>query len=178
MLKPSIERILADWVGELGIPIHRGREVTAIAQEDTGVDTYLADGQSVRAKYLVGCDGGRSLIRNATGIDFPGWDPTISCLIAEVEVAKEPEWGLRRDAKGIHSFSRLKDGGPVRVMVTERCVGQVGHASVPTLRDLSEALVGVYGTDYGVHSPISLYRFTDMTRQAAFYRARAGRRGL
>src|SRR5262245_21976245 len=168
----GIERILADWVGELRVPIHRGREVTGIAQDNTGVDVGLADGQSLRADYLVGCDGGRSLIRKAAGIAFPGWDPTTSQLIAEVKMAEEPEWGLRRDDKGIHGFSRLEDGGPLRIMVTEQNVGQIGHASEPTLRDLSEALVAVYGTDYGIHSPISISRFTDMTRQAATYRDR------
>src|SRR5262245_19196024 len=167
-----IERILADWVGELAVPIYRGREVTGIAQDDTGVDINLADGPSLRADYLVGCDGGRSLTRKAAGIDFPGWDPTISCLIAEIEVADEPAWGLRRDAKGIHSFSRLEGGGPVRLMITEQHVGQIGQNSEPTLRDLSEALIAVYGTDYGIHNPTSISRFTDMTRQAASYRDR------
>src|SRR5262245_46212718 len=171
-----IERILADRVGELGVPIYRGREVTGIAQDDTGADIELADGQSLRTDYLVGCDGGRSLIRKAAGIDFPGWNPTISCLIAEIEVAQEseqePKWGLRRDDTGIHSFSRLEEGGPVRLMVTEQHIGQSGQTSEPTLRDLSEALIAVYGTDYGIHSPTSISRFTDMTRQAASYRSR------
>ncbi len=162
-----IERILAGWVGELGVPIYRGREVTGFAQDDTGVDVDLSDGPSLRADYLVGCDGGRSLIRKAAGIAFPGWDPTISNLIAEVEMAEEPEWGLRRDALGIHSLSRLEDGGAVRVMVTEQRPGRTGE---PTLRDLSEALVAVYGTNYGIHSPTWISRFTDMTRQAASYR--------
>ena len=163
-----IERILAGWVGELGVPIYRGREVIGFAQDDTGVDVELSDGQSLRAEYLVGCDGGRSLIRKAAGIEFPGWDPTTSSLIAEVEMAVEPEWGLRRDAIGVQSLSRLEDG-PVGVLVTEQ---HVGHTGEPTLRDLSEALIAVYGTDYGVHSPTSISRFTDMTRQAASYRDR------
>ena len=162
-----IERILAGWVGELAVPIYRGREVTGFAQDDTGVDVELSDGQSLRAEYLVGCDGGRSLIRKAAGIEFPGWDPTTSHLIAEVEMAEEPEWGLRRDAIGIHSLSRLEDGGPVRVMVTEQHLGRTGE---PTLRDLSEALIAVYGTDFGIHSPTWISRFTDMARQAASYR--------
>jgi 3-(3-hydroxy-phenyl)propionate hydroxylase len=162
-----IERILAGWVGELAVPIYRGREVTGFAQDDTGVDVQLSDGPPLRAEYLVGCDGGRSLIRKAAGIEFPGWDPTTSQLIAEVELAEEPEWGTRRDALGIHAFGRLEDGEPVRVMVTEQ---HLGAASEPTLRDLSEALIAVYGTDYGVHSPTSISRFTDMTRQAAAYR--------
>jgi 3-(3-hydroxy-phenyl)propionate hydroxylase len=109
-----IERILAGWVGELAVPIYRGREVTGFAQDDTGVDVELSDGRSLRAEYLVSCDGGRSVVRKAAGIAFPGWDPTTSHLIAEVEMAEEPEWGLRRDALGIHSLSRMGDGGPVR----------------------------------------------------------------
>ena len=173
-----IERILAGWVDELEVPIYRGREVTGFAQDDTGVDVELSDGQSLRAQYLVGCDGGRSLIRKAAGIEFPGWDPTTSALIAEVEMAEEPELGIRHDALGIHGLGRVEyeirdgeivyaDSGPVRVMVTER---HVGATSEPTLRDLSEALIAVYGTDYGIHSPTSISRFTDMARQAAAYR--------
>jgi len=173
-----IERILAGWVGELAVTIYRGREVTGFAQDDTGVDVELADGHSLRAQYLVGCDGGRSLIRKAAGIEFRGWDPTTSALIAEVEMAEEPELGIRRDDLGVHSLGRLEyeihdgevvymDGGPVRVMVTERHPGPTGE---PTLRDLSVGLVAVYGTDYGIHSPTWISRFTDMTRQAAAYR--------
>ncbi len=162
-----IERILAAWVDELAVPVYRGREVTGFSQDDTGVNVGLSDGQSLRADYLVGCDGGRSLIRKAAGIEFAGWDPTTSTLIAEAEVAEEPEWGRRRDAIGVHAFSRLEDGGPVRVMVTERILGST---SEPSLRDLSAALVAVYGTDYGIHSPISISRFTDMARQAVAYR--------
>src|SRR5437773_8897724 len=175
-----IERILAAWVGELPVTFYRGREVTGFAQDDAGVDIALADGQRLRAEYVVGCDGGRSLIRKAAGIDFPGWDPTVSNLIAEVEVAEEPKWGIHRDALGVHGFGKLKyeirdsavvylDGGPARVMVTERHVGPAGE---PTLRDLSEALIAVYGTDYGIHSPTWISRFTDMARQAASYRDR------
>jgi 2-polyprenyl-6-methoxyphenol hydroxylase-like FAD-dependent oxidoreductase len=175
-----IERILAGWVHELRVPIYYGSEVTGFAQDDTGVDIALSDGQSLRAEYLVGCDGGRSLIRSAAGIEFPGWDRTTSSLIAEVEMAEEPELGIRHDGLGIHSLGRLEyeirdgevvymDGGPVRVMVTEK---QVGPTSEPTLRDLSEALIAVYGTDYGIHSPTWISRFTDMTRQAAAYRDR------
>jgi hypothetical protein len=93
-------------------------------------------------------------------------DPTTSNLIAQVELAEEPQWGIRQDALGKHALSRLDDGR-VGVMVTER---QVGSTSEPTLRDLSEAMIAVYGTDYGVHSPTSISRFTDASRQAAAYR--------
>ena len=172
-----IERILAGWVEELEVPIHRGREVTGFAQDETGVDVALSDGESLRAEYLAGCDGGRSLVRKAAGIEFPGWDPTTSNLIAEVEM-EEPDLGIRHDALGTHGIGRVEyeirdgeivyaDSGPVRVMLTE---AHVGAATEPTLRDLSEGLIAVYGTDYGIHSPTFISRFTDMTRQAATYR--------
>jgi 3-(3-hydroxy-phenyl)propionate hydroxylase len=163
-----IERILAEWVGELKVPIYRGREVTDIAQDDTGVDVALSDGQSLRAEYLVGCDGGRSVIRKAASIAFPGWDPTTSWLNAEVETAEEPKWGFHEDAFGTHAIGRTENGG-ARVVLTER---DVGSTSEPTLRDVSEALIAVYGTDFGIHSPTWISRFTDMTRQAAAYRER------
>src|SRR4051812_33585860 len=175
----QIERIMAAWIAELPVRIYYGCEVTGFAQDDTGVDVRLSDGEPLRAEYLLGCDGGRSLIRRAAGIEFPGWDPTRSNLIAEVETAEEPELGIRRDDNGIHGIGRLeyeirdgevvyKDGGPVRVMVTEQQLGPTGE---PTLHDLSEALITVYGTDFGIHNPTWISRFTDMTRQAAAYRA-------
>jgi 2-polyprenyl-6-methoxyphenol hydroxylase-like FAD-dependent oxidoreductase len=172
------ERILAGWAGELAVPIYRARDVTGFAQDGGGVDVELSDGRSLRAKYLVGCDGGRSLIRKAAGIEFPGWDATTSNLIAEVEMTEEPPLGIHRNAFGIHSFGRVEyeirdgkvvyaDSGPVGVMVTEQ---HVGAAAEPTLRDLSEAVIAVCGTDYGMHRPSWISRFTDMTRQAAAYR--------
>jgi 2-polyprenyl-6-methoxyphenol hydroxylase-like FAD-dependent oxidoreductase len=164
-----IERIMAEWVGELSVPIQYGHEVTGFAQDDAGVDVELADGSSLRAHYLVGCDGGRSVVRKAAGIDFPGWDATTSALIAEVEMAEEPDYGIRPNAIGISGLNRMEDGGPVRVVVTER---ELETGDEPTLDELSEALVAVYGTDYGLHSPTWISRFTDTTRQAAAYRDR------
>ncbi len=174
-----IERILAEWVGELPVTFYRGREATGFTQDDAGVDIALSDGRSLRAQYLVGCDGGRSLVRKAAGIDFPGWDPTMSALLAEVEMTEEPELGMRRTAAGINGLSKVeyeikngepvyKEGGTVRVMLSESQVG----TNEPTLRDLSEGLIALYGTDYGIHSPTWITRFTDMTRQAAAYRER------
>jgi 2-polyprenyl-6-methoxyphenol hydroxylase-like FAD-dependent oxidoreductase len=167
LLQSRFEQILAGWVGELAVPIYRGREVTGLAQDGTGVDVETSDGEPLRAEYLVGCDGGRSLIRKAAGIAFPGWDPTVSSLIAEVEMQEEPELGIRHDDKGTQAIGRLEDGQRLRVVVSEQHVGQTAE---PTLHDLSAALVAVYGTDYGVHSPTWISRFTDMTRQAASYR--------
>ncbi len=173
-----IERILAGWVDELGVKIYRAREVTGFTQDDTGVDVQLSGGQWLRAEYLVGCDGGRSVVRKAAGIEFPGWDPTMSNILAQVEMVEKPPLGIHRTALGMYSFGRLeyeirngeivyKDVGPIGVMVPEQ---DVGRTTEPTLHDLSEALVAVCGTDYGVHSPTWISRFTDMTRQAAAYR--------
>src|ERR1700758_5240743 len=118
-----IERILADWVAELSVPIYREHDVTGVAQDGIGVDIRLSGGRRLRAEYLVGCDGGRSAVRKSVGIEFPGWDPTMSYLLAEVEVAVQPDWGIRHDAIGVHSLSELSAGGSVRVMVTEQQVG-------------------------------------------------------
>ena len=175
-----IERILADWVRELEVPILYGRDVTGFTQDDSGVDVQLSDGGMLRSRYLVGCDGGRSLIRKTAGIEFPGWDATVSNLLAEAEMTETPELGIRRNALGIHAIGRVHfdmrdgkvvyaDSGPVGVMLTE---AQVGSTTEPTLSDLREALVNVYGTDFGIHSPTWISRFTDTTRQAATYRDR------
>ena len=175
-----IERILAGWVGELPVTIYRGREVMGFVQDHTGVDVQLSDGESLRTQYLVGCDGGRSLIRKAAGIEFPGWEPTTSSLLAEAEMTEEPETGIRHTPSGIHAIGKVEyeieggeviyeKGGTVGVMLTE---SRVGNTHEPTLRDISEGLIAVYGTDYGIHSPTWITRFTDMTRQAASYRDR------
>ena len=164
-----IEPIMADWVGELPVKFYRGRGVTGFAQDDSGVDIELSHGASLRAKYLVGCDGGRSLIRKQAGIDFPGWDASTSYLIAEVEMADEPAWGVRRGEKGVNALGKREDGKGVGVVLVEPLVGKDDE---PTLGDLREALIAVYGTDFGVRNPSWLSRFTDMARQATSYRDR------
>lgn len=164
-----IERILAGWVEELAVPVYRSLDVTAFIQDNSGVDVALSDGGSLRAEYLVGCDGGRSLIRKTAAIEFPGWDPTTSWLIAEGEMTEEPPLGFREDARGIHAMRKLEDGLRVGMVLVEP---QVVTSTEPTLRDVSEALIAVYGTDFGIHDPTWISRFTDMTRQAATYRDR------
>jgi 2-polyprenyl-6-methoxyphenol hydroxylase-like FAD-dependent oxidoreductase len=173
-----IERILTGWVEEMGVPIHRGIDVSGLSQDDGGVEVALSDGGTMRTRYLVGCDGGRSVVRKAAGIAFPGTAPTTSNLIAEVEMTAMPEFGVHRSPLGIHSFGRrdysivdgkivYADHGPIGVMVTEQ---NAETASEPTLDDLRQALIAACGTDYGVHSPLWISRFTDAARQAATYR--------
>lgn len=168
LVQQRIERILADWVFELPVMVYRGCEVTGFAQDDTGVDVEVGGGRSLRAKYLVGCDGGRSLIRKKAGIDFPGWDPSTSYLIAEVEMDEEPEYGIRRDAKGTYGLGKLEDGRVGVVLLEER----VGQGDEPSLGYLREALISLYGKDYGLRNASWLSRFTDTARQAAAYRDR------
>jgi 2-polyprenyl-6-methoxyphenol hydroxylase-like FAD-dependent oxidoreductase len=163
----DFEPIMADWVGELGVPILRGCEVVGFAQDDSGVDVEIAGGTSLRTEYLVGCDGGRSLVRKAAGIDFAGLDPSTSWMIAEVEMDEEPEFGFRRDSVGQHAIGRRPDREPIGVVLTER---HVDHDGDPSMDELREALVAVYGTDYGLRSATWISRFTDMVRQAGSYR--------
>src|SRR5262245_12144107 len=174
-----IERILAGWVTELEVPILYGCEIMGFVQHDAGVDVALADGQSLHAQYLVGCDGARSLVRKTAGIEFPGWDPTTSSLLAEVEMTEKPPYGVHRSAAGTYAFGRseyeikgseviYKDIGPIGVMVTEP---DASSTTEPTLRDLKKLLVAACGTDYGAHNLTWISRFTDTTRQAAAYRS-------
>lgn len=163
----GIERVLGAWVDELKIPIYRGLEIADFVQDETRVQVALSDGRSIDAEYLVGCDGGRSAIRKRAGIDFAGWDPSISYLIAEVEMSQEPASGIRRDARGINAIGKMEDGKRVRVVLNEP---HIKHAEEPTLDDLREALNTVYGTDFGVHSVSYLSRFSDAARQATSYR--------
>ena len=160
------EPILADWVGELGVPILRGREVVGFTQDETGVDVDVSDDTSLRADYLVGCDGGRSLVRRTSGIAFPGLDPSSSAIIAEVQMDEQPEIGMRPEGGGLGPVNP-EGGGPYGVVLMEH---PPESSTEPTLQDLREALIRIYGSDYGVHSPTYISRFNDTSRQAASYR--------
>ncbi len=164
----DIERILAGWVlDDLDVKILRGREVMGFIQDEKGVDVALSDGTSLRGQYLVGCDGGRSVVRKTAGIEFAGWDATVSFMIAEVDLQEQPPIGMRPEGGGIGPVNWQKGGGPYRAVLKER---QVEHTGEPTLEDLREALTTAYGTDFGAHSPSYISRFTDVTRQAVSYR--------
>jgi 2-polyprenyl-6-methoxyphenol hydroxylase-like FAD-dependent oxidoreductase len=163
----DIERILAGWVEELGVAALRSREVVGFTQDDAGVDVALADGSALRAGFLVGCDGGRSVVRKAAEIEFAGRDATTSWMIAEVEMIEDPEVGVRPEGGGIGPVNREIGGSPYGVVLREQ---QAEHAAEPTLDDLRAGLTAIYGTDYGAHSPTRISRFNDMTRQAVSYR--------
>ena len=164
----EIERLLAEWLGKLGTPIYRHREVRGFVQEDAEIRVAVSDGTTLRAEYLVGCDGGRSLVRKAAGIAFPGHDATTSWLMADVDFVEEPRWGFHTDALGRHAIRKLDDGRRARIVLVE---GRLNICAQPDLQAVRGALAAVYGTDFGIHSPTWLSRFTDATRQAAAYRA-------
>ncbi|HET9648210.1 MAG TPA: FAD-dependent monooxygenase [Microlunatus sp.] len=172
-----VEQILRGWVEELGVPIRHGVDVTGFTQDDAGVTVHLSGGDEHRATFLVGADGGRSVIRRAAGIDFVGAEATRSYLIGEVEVSDDPPPGLRQDAIGIHGVNLTGQGRTAGFIVTEVPSGPTTGATVieptpgePTLVELSSALTAVYGTDFGVHDPVWISRFTDAARQATAYR--------
>jgi len=164
----GVEDVLRGWVEELGLPVRHGVEVVGIDQDHTGVDVVLAQGDPLRARYVVGADGGRSTVRRAAGIELVGAEATRSHLIAEAVLTDEAPTGLRQDAIGIHGINPVGDGGTVGIVVTEAAVGP---ATEPTLSDLSAALTLVYGTDFGVHDASWISRFTDASRQASSYRS-------
>jgi 2-polyprenyl-6-methoxyphenol hydroxylase-like FAD-dependent oxidoreductase len=162
-----IDRIMAEWIWELGVAVRHGQEVTGFTQDDEGVDVELADGGTIRARYLVGCDGGRSLIRKGAGIDFPGAPATKSTIVAEAQMTDKSGFGLHRGPLGVGGIGPMEGGDKLKIVVPE---ARLEKGDEPTLDELRDALFVVYGTDYGVHSPTWISRFTDATRQAASYR--------
>ncbi len=164
LLQSDFELILAGWLAELGVTVLRNREVAGHLQHDDHVEVVCADGERLRAEYLVGCDGSRSVVRSTAGIEFAGWDPTVCWITAEVEMDELPPFGLR----GGGGIGPAEDG---RVGVTLAESDLEGRNSEPTLDDLRAALVALDGTDYGARNPRFISRFTDATRQAVTYRS-------
>lgn len=173
--QPITERLLAEHAAELGAEIRRGSTITAFTQDDEGVTVELADGTSVRAKYLVGCDGGRSTVRKLAGIDFPGEPSRVETLLGEMEIGIPWEEAMPLMLE-VRKTQKRFGVGPIGGTATYRVVVPADgvnedRAAVPTLDDFKEQLVKVAGTDFGVHSPRWLSRFGDATRQAERYRS-------
>ena len=158
---------MAAWLAELPVHVRYGREVTGFTQDDSGVDVGLADGETLRAQYLVGCDGGRSLIRKAGRDRLPGLggdaqQPDRRGRAGRGAGARAPPRRLRRAG---HRPDRDAGSG---VVLTEQ---RARVAARPRWTTCARRWSRVYGTDFGVHNPVWISRFTDATRQAAAYRA-------
>src|SRR5690606_36515867 len=165
----DFEPILAEWVAELGVPTLREVEVVGFEDDGEGVTTRLSDGRFLRSAYLVGCDGGRSLVRRTAGIEFVGTEPTRCWLLAEVEFDDTPQLGMRPEGGGIGPVNIGSEGGPYRVVLVEDPAA--ADAEAPDLEFVRESLVGLYGSDFGLRSASWVTRFSDQARQAAAYRA-------
>ncbi|MCX4092942.1 rifampin monooxygenase [Nocardia sp. alder85J] len=172
--QPITERLLAEHATELGAEIRRGSEVTGVTQDEQGVTTELADGSTLRSRYLVGCDGGRSTVRKLLGIDFPGEPSRVETLLGEMALSADPETlatvttEVRKTQKRFGA-GQLADG-MYRVIVP--AAGPVSERAVaPTFEEFRAQLQAVAGTDLGAHSPRWLSRFGDATRLAERYRS-------
>ncbi|HXF32708.1 MAG TPA: FAD-dependent monooxygenase [Solirubrobacterales bacterium] len=163
-----IERIMAEWIWDLGVAVRYGQEVVGFEQGAESVEIELADGGKLSTRYLVGCDGGRSRIRKTAGIDFPGAEASKSTIVAEAQMADESGFGLHRGPLGVGGIGPMEGGETLRIVVPE---AHLESGDEPSLDELRDALFTVYGTDFRVHSPTWISRFTDATRQAASYRA-------
>ncbi|MFI1912251.1 rifampin monooxygenase [Nocardia sp. NPDC020380] len=168
-----IERLLTEHATELGVEIRRGRELAGVRQDETGVTVELTDGTELRARYLVGCDGGRSTVRKLLGIGFPGEPSRNDTLLGEVKLTASQETlnAVVAEVRKTHlRFGAVPLGdGVYRLGVPAAGVAE-DRTVPPTLDELKQQLVAVAGTDFGVHSPRWLSRFGDATRQAEQYR--------
>ncbi|XXZ48362.1 FAD-dependent monooxygenase [Streptomyces cavourensis] len=173
-LQPVTERLLRERAVELGAEIRPGCEVVAVGQDEEAVTVGLADGTRLRSRYLVGCDGGRSLVRKEVGIAFPGEPATVETLLGDMELAEDPEVVAAVVAEVREKelrFGTIPNGdGTHRVIVPADGVSEE-RAGAPTLEEFRERLRAVAGTDFGVHTPRWLSRFGDASRQAERYRA-------
>jgi 2-polyprenyl-6-methoxyphenol hydroxylase-like FAD-dependent oxidoreductase len=168
------DRLLAEHAAEVGAEIRRGCELVGLSQDEDGVTVELADGTRMRARYLVGCDGGRSTVRKLLGIDFPGEPSRVWTLLGEMEVAVPPDT-LQAVVTEVRQTQKRFGAGPVadgvyRLIVPAEAVVE-DRAAPPTLEEFKQQLRATAGTDFGVHSPRWLSRFGDATRLADRYRA-------
>ncbi|WP_093630461.1 rifampin monooxygenase [Streptomyces sp. 3213.3] len=171
--QPVTERLLGERAVELGAEILRGREVVGLSQDEAGVTAELADGTQLRSRYLVGCDGGRSVVRKSLGVGFSGEPATVETLLGEMAVTEDPATiaAVVEDVRQTQLRFGVSPGenGMYRVVVPADGVAE-DRAAPPTLDDFRRQLRAVAGTDFGVHSPRWLSRFGDATRQAERYR--------
>jgi 2-polyprenyl-6-methoxyphenol hydroxylase-like FAD-dependent oxidoreductase len=171
--QPVTDRLLAERAVELGAQVRRGHEVTGVEQDDDGVTVELADGARLRARWLVGCDGGRSLVRRLLDVGFPGEPAQTEWLLAEMEVTTPPDElaAVVNEVRKTHQgFGVGPAGNGLHRGVVPAATVAEDRTTPPTLEEFQTQLRAYAGTDFGVHSVRSLSRFTDATRLADRYR--------
>ena len=168
--QPVIERLLEEHALELGAQVRRGRPVTGLEQDEEGVTVELADGERLRSRYLVGCDGARSTVRGLLGVGFPGEPSRTDTLMGEMRVGVPPEEIAAKVAEISVSRFWLRPFGEGVYSVLVPAAGVSDRAGPPTLEDFKRRLRAIAGTDFGVHSPRWMSRFGDATRLAERYR--------
>jgi 2-polyprenyl-6-methoxyphenol hydroxylase-like FAD-dependent oxidoreductase len=173
MPQTATERLLGERARELGVAIQRGVELVGLSQDADTVTAELADGSRLQARYLVGCDGGRSRVRTRLGVGFPGEPSQVETLLGELEVTEPHESMMATITEIRKSYLRFGaiplGGGVYRVVVPAEGVAGP-EPPRPTLEEFKQRLRAVAGTDFGVHSPRWLSRFGDASRQAECYR--------
>jgi 2-polyprenyl-6-methoxyphenol hydroxylase-like FAD-dependent oxidoreductase len=170
--QPVVNQLLEQHAVELGAQVRRGCAVADVEQDDAGVTVELADGEQLRSRYLVGCDGGRSAVRKLLGVGFPGEPSRTETLMGEMEVGV-PQEEIAAEVTGvreIHQRFWLRPAGVGVYSVVVPAAGVSDRAEPPTLEDVKQQLRTIAGTDFGVHSPRWLSRFGDATRLAERYR--------
>jgi 2-polyprenyl-6-methoxyphenol hydroxylase-like FAD-dependent oxidoreductase len=171
--QPVTDRLLDERARELGAQVRRGQAVTGVEQDDDGVDVELDDGTRLRSRWLVGCDGGRSLVRRSSGIAFPGDAAQTEWLLGEVEVTAPADEvaAVSDEVRKTHQGFGIgpSGNGSYRAVVPAASVAE-DRTVPPTLDEFRTQLRAYAGTDFGVHSPRWLSRFTDATRLAERYR--------
>ena len=170
--QPVVVQLLEDHAVALGAEVRHGAAVAGFEQDDDGVTVELANGEHLRTRYLVGCDGARSTVRKQLGVAFPGEPSRNETLMGELEVGVPPEEIAAKVAEISETDKRfsLRPAGPGVYRVIVPVAGVSDPARPPTLEDFQRQLRAVAGTDFGVHSPRWLSRFGDATRLAEQYR--------
>lgn len=168
----AVEAMLAVRACSLGIEVRRECDVTGFVQQADDVDVRWASPtgeHQLRCAYLVGCDGGRSLIRKMAGFDFPGAPPT-STFYQAVAAIDRPERllpiGWHRTSGGVFSYGPF----PGRLFMLD-FIGPPGDRQPPvTWEEIEAVLRRISGTDVRVEALESGSRWTDNTRLVDTYR--------
>ncbi|MBN9795551.1 2-polyprenyl-6-methoxyphenol hydroxylase [Pseudonocardia sp. TMWB2A] len=166
------EAILEEHALKLGVEIRRGVQVAGVAERADGVEVELAHGTAIRAAWVVGADGARSLVRRSAGIEFAGLPATDSIAMGDVilDLPPGPPIAGGSNEHGGASILPSGDGMHSRVIVLDTARRHLPQSEPLSLEELRESLRRTTGRDFGMRDATWLTRFTDETRLAASYR--------